>query len=132
MKHIGLWACCASILLTGNLQAALSLLAGPPIATPAGNLVTNGSFEAGAPAPGAANLVYWATGTTNLPFSSPPGWVSQGAPDNYALWVLQVERQVGEWTLVAGYAGEITTAHRGTLVASGADFVPVSSRQPAG
>jgi hypothetical protein len=33
--------------------------------------------------------------------------------DNYALWVLQLERQAGEWTLVAGYAGQITTEHRG-------------------
>jgi hypothetical protein len=40
--------------------------------------------------------------------------------DDYALWVLQVERQAGEWSLVAGYAGEITTAHRGTP-----DFSPV-------
>lgn len=35
--------------------------------------------------------------------------------DNYALAVLQVERQAGEWTLVAGYAGQITTEHRGGL-----------------
>jgi hypothetical protein len=32
--------------------------------------------------------------------------------DNYALWVLQLERQAGEWSLVAGYAGELTTEHR--------------------
>jgi hypothetical protein len=40
--------------------------------------------------------------------------------DNYVLWVLQVERQAGEWSLVGGYAGEITTVHRGTP-----DFSPV-------
>jgi len=33
--------------------------------------------------------------------------------DNYALGVLQLERQAGEWSLVAGYAGQITTVHRG-------------------
>ena len=35
--------------------------------------------------------------------------------DNYALWVLQLERQAGEWSLVAGYAGQVTTEHRSTL-----------------
>lgn len=35
--------------------------------------------------------------------------------DNYALAVLQVERQAGEWSLVAGYAGQVTTEHRGAL-----------------
>ena len=33
--------------------------------------------------------------------------------DDYALFVLQLERQAGEWSLVAGYAGEVTTVHRG-------------------
>ncbi len=33
--------------------------------------------------------------------------------DNYALWVLQLERQAGEWSLVAGSAGELVTEHRG-------------------
>jgi len=32
--------------------------------------------------------------------------------DNYALWVLQVERQAGEWSLVAGYAGEVVAESR--------------------
>ena len=35
--------------------------------------------------------------------------------DNYALWVLQLERQAGEWSLVAGYAGQVTTEHRSAL-----------------
>jgi hypothetical protein len=34
--------------------------------------------------------------------------------DEYGLWVLQLERQKGEWSLVGGYAGEVTTEHRGT------------------
>jgi len=34
------------------------------------------------------------------------------AADEYAQWVLQVERQAGEWSLVAGYAGEVVTEHR--------------------
>jgi len=29
--------------------------------------------------------------------------------------VLQLERQAGEWALVAGYAGEVVTEHRSTL-----------------
>ena len=35
--------------------------------------------------------------------------------DNYALYVLQLERTAGEWTLVGGYAGEVVTKRR-TLV----------------
>jgi len=36
--------------------------------------------------------------------------------DEYALWVVQLERQSGEWSFVAGYAGQAITAH-GTAVA---------------
>ena len=35
--------------------------------------------------------------------------------DNYALGVLQIERQAGEWSLVAGYAGQLTTENRSAL-----------------
>ncbi len=35
--------------------------------------------------------------------------------DNYALWVLQLERSPGEWSLVVGYAGQVTTEHRNAL-----------------
>lgn len=51
-----------------------------------GNLVTNGSFETGAPAPGFGNELRWATGTTLTPFGVPPGWTSSGAPNTYAIW----------------------------------------------
>ena len=37
------------------------------------------------------------------------------AADEYVLYVLQIERQTGEWVLVAGYAGEAVTAHRAAL-----------------
>jgi hypothetical protein len=40
--------------------------------------------------------------------------------DEYALYVLQLERQVGEWFFLGGYAGEAITQH-GTLPA---DFAP--------
>ena len=40
--------------------------------------------------------------------------------DEYALYVLQLERQVGEWFFLGGYAGEAIT-RRGTLPA---DFAP--------
>ncbi len=33
------------------------------------------------------------------------------ASDEYALFVLQVERQAGEWSFVGGYAGQAITAH---------------------
>jgi hypothetical protein len=69
-----------------SVQAAFTQNTGAQIATPTGNLVTNGSFENGAPAPGNANQVYWATGTTNTPFAVPPGWTSSGQPSTYALW----------------------------------------------
>jgi hypothetical protein len=40
--------------------------------------------------------------------------------DEYGLWVVQLERQAGEWTFVGGYAGQAITAH-GTAIA----FSPV-------
>jgi hypothetical protein len=44
---------------------------------------------------------------------------SSPATDEYILYVLQVERLVGEWAIVAGYAGEAVTARR-----TGFDFAP--------
>jgi hypothetical protein len=41
-------------------------------------------------------------------------------PDQYALYVLQLERQVGEWFFLGGYAGEVITRY-GILPA---DFAP--------
>ena len=35
--------------------------------------------------------------------------------DDYVLFVVQLERQTGEWVIVAGYAGEAITARRSTL-----------------
>lgn len=40
---------------------------------------------------------------------------STPATDEYVVYVLQIERQTGEWVIVAGYAGEIVTVHRSTL-----------------
>ncbi len=40
--------------------------------------------------------------------------------DEYALWVLQLERQTGEWSFVAGYAGQVITSH-----GQGLDYSPV-------
>lgn len=39
---------------------------------------------------------------------------SSGTPgtDDYVLYVIQLERQSGEWQLVAGYAGQVVTARR--------------------
>lgn len=36
--------------------------------------------------------------------------------DEFALYVVQIERQTGEWLLIGGYAGEIVTADRGVPV----------------
>jgi hypothetical protein len=35
--------------------------------------------------------------------------------DEYVLWVLQLERQTGEWSFAGGYAGEATTDRRSTV-----------------
>jgi hypothetical protein len=37
------------------------------------------------------------------------------ASDEYVLYVLQLERQSGEWLFVGGYAGEVVTARRAAL-----------------
>jgi hypothetical protein len=40
---------------------------------------------------------------------------SNPASDEYVLYVLQLERQTGEWLFVGGYAGEVVTARRAAL-----------------
>jgi hypothetical protein len=40
---------------------------------------------------------------------------STPASDEYVLYVLQLERQAGEWLFVGGYAGEVVTARRVAL-----------------
>lgn len=44
-------------------------------------------------------------------------YVTSDAPgtDEYALYVVQIERQTGEWALVGGYAGEAVTVRRAPL-----------------
>ena len=46
------------------------------------------------------------------------GYFTSSTPqsDEYALYVLQLERQTGEWSFVAGYAGQAITSH-GTAIA---------------
>ena len=39
--------------------------------------------------------------------------------DEYALYVVQVERQAGEWFFIGGYAGQVVTEHRSLF-----DFAP--------
>ena len=39
--------------------------------------------------------------------------------DEYALYVVQVERQAGEWFFIGGYAGQVVTEHRSIF-----DFAP--------
>lgn len=54
--------------------------------THAGNLVNNGSFEIAAPPDGAADNLYWATGTSALPFAQPPAWTTSGPAANLGRW----------------------------------------------
>jgi len=35
--------------------------------------------------------------------------------DEYLLWVMQLERQAGEWSLIGGYAGQVITERGGAL-----------------
>jgi len=72
--------------LCSSAGASLTFNPGVQVAVPAGNLVTNFSFENGAPAPGFANQLFWATGTADTPFASPPGWITSGATQTYAQW----------------------------------------------
>jgi hypothetical protein len=37
---------------------------------------------------------------------------SSPSSDQYVIYVLQLERQTGEWLIVGGYAGEVVTEHR--------------------
>ncbi|HUK62852.1 MAG TPA: hypothetical protein VLV15_05950 [Dongiaceae bacterium] len=68
-------------------RAGASLVMGSGLGTThVGNLVTNGSFETGAPPVGLANEVYWATGTALAPFSAPPAWTTSGGSSSYASW----------------------------------------------
>lgn len=78
-------AIAALLAAASSASAALTLLSGPQIGTQVGNLVTNGSFEIGAPAPNGP-ITFWATGTANLPFSVPAGWSSSGDTQTYAYW----------------------------------------------
>jgi len=57
----------------------------------------------------------WAT------FKSEAAWFSsvRKQSDDYALYILETEKQTGEWLLSGGYAGEVVTAHRSLL-----DFNP--------
>jgi hypothetical protein len=53
----------------------------------------------------------WATIKGEAAYFSSP---SLGT-DEYLLYVVQLERQTGEWAIVAGYAGEVVTARRAQL-----------------
>ncbi len=67
-------------------HASLTMTSGGTYSRP-NNLLTNGSFETGAPTV-AGNKYYWATGTTltNFPFAVPTGWSSAGTASTYATW----------------------------------------------
>jgi len=84
----GWWALSAALLVlaeSSTVEASLTLTNGLGT-THAGNLVTNGSFEIGAPPSGTANLLNWATGTALVPFGVPTGWNSFGSSVTYAKW----------------------------------------------
>jgi hypothetical protein len=56
------------------------------------------------------------TADADLSRQSAEGATAEAATaDEYVLYVVQLERQTGEWVIVAGYAGEAITARRSTL-----------------
>ena len=73
--------------LAAPALASLTLLpAGPQLGNnSSNNLVTNGSFEIGAPAPNGP-ITFWATGASGTPFAVPAGWPSSGTSSTYASW----------------------------------------------
>lgn len=76
----------AAVAVSQSISEASLVLSSGLGTTQTGNLVANGSFENGAPAPGFANVNYWATGTTLTPFAIPAGWSSSGGASSYAYW----------------------------------------------
>ena len=53
---------------------------------------------------------------TSRQIDGPSSVGAEGATaDDYVLYVVQLERQTGEWVIVGGYAGEAITARRSTL-----------------
>ena len=49
-------------------------------------------------------------------------WTTDKATDDYGIYVVQVERQAGEWLIVGGYAGEFVTVTRSVLPAQFSAF----------
>ena len=84
-RRIGLVCLCCVIAALDQAHAALTITSGLGT-THVGNLVSNGSFESGAPASGTSNQLFWATGTSLTPFAVPPGWNSTGTTSSYASW----------------------------------------------
>jgi hypothetical protein len=68
--------------------------------------------------------MYGADAAVPLPFvtvKAEAAYFTSNTPqaDEYVLYVIQLERQAGEWFFVGGYAGQAVTASRHTL-----DFAP--------
>jgi len=60
---------------------------------------------------------YFTSRQTDVDAAADPSRQSaEGATaDDYVLYVVQLERQTGEWVIVGGYAGEAVTARRATV-----------------
>jgi hypothetical protein len=53
---------------------------------------------------------------------------STPAADEYVIYVVQLERQTGEWLIVGGYAGEIVTLRRAQLMFARSRLDPIACR----
>jgi hypothetical protein len=97
-----------------NIETATTINAEP--ANPAGIAVTIRRNYPAMLAYGAdvAVPMRWLTikAETAYMAASPP---ATPVSDDYLIYVVQLERQAGEWVFVAGYAGEVVTAQRAAL-----------------
>lgn len=61
----------------------------------------------------------WFTVKSEAAYFSSPDSGPPPLADDYVLYVIQLERQAGEWSIVGGYAGEVIVTRRSAL-----DFAP--------
>jgi hypothetical protein len=103
------------------LEFALSLYDGfnnlptfrtDPGATPTEFVLTRVYPQMRAYGADAAMPTRWFTIKAETAYFRSPGPIPA---DEYVLYVIQLERQTGEWQIVGGYAGEAVAVHRSTL-----------------
>jgi hypothetical protein len=96
----------------------------PPVTTPGGPptiVVTRHYPHIRSYGADAAMPTRWFTVKAEAAYFTSSESQADGSPDaaaigdEYVLYVVQLERQTGEWVIVGGYAGEVVTARRSTF-----------------